>query len=130
MGGHGAVLLEGMLANSRANLPETLYLGWLLVQVALWRPTMLSVEQRCGVSERDFLAVATLPLVLAAGQYVELAPTDPQLVRQAREAWLPDSLPVTIDDWLEAEMKSPSANWAATVESLATHWRCVMLGPP
>lgn len=79
-----AVQLEGLLTNTHPRLPEPLRLGWLVVQATWWHlaPPLPLLERR------RFVAEHTLPAVIAAGQYVELAPTDPKLLDDARASWM------------------------------------------
>ncbi|MEM6331704.1 MAG: hypothetical protein AAF790_15845 [Planctomycetota bacterium] len=88
IGGHGeltaagdGVLLEAVLANPHAELPEVLRLGWLLARLLL-APPAASSPADAGVH-----ALALMMAVLAAGEAVELAACDLPTARLALDAW-------------------------------------------
>ena len=90
VGGHGRahlhqnrVTLEAVLTNPQTELPETLRLGWLLAQLHLDVPTR---SEPVSPQRLPWLASwATLPLVLAAAESVELARLDEVTLSSAIE---------------------------------------------
>lgn len=104
VGGHGRahlssnrVTFEGVLVNPHPHLPETLRLGWLLSQLNLDIP-MFS-ERISPACRPHVISLATLPLVLAAAQTVDLARLDAETLGNTLECWhLSPQLPAdTVD---------------------------------
>lgn len=100
----GAVVFEAMLYNDVPALPEILRLGWLLAQTlglgdaasaqlathsAAHHTTEFASERggRDGFAPSEHRQLALLPIVLAAGEYVELTRFDPATLKSAAEAW-------------------------------------------
>ncbi len=120
VGGHGRahllggrVTFEAVLVNPHSHLPETLRLGWLLSQLNQDLPMFSERIPR----ERMPLVVglATLPLVLAAAETVELARLDAETLRSALECWhRPPQLPADVIERLQA--------WWGTYHGSATSW--------
>jgi hypothetical protein len=125
VGGHGRahllgnrVTFEAVLVNPHPHLPETLRLGWLLSQLNQDLPMFSERIPR----ERMPLVVglATLPLVLAAAETVELARLDAETLRSALECWhLPPQLPADSED--EDVIERLQA-WWGTYQGSATRW--------
>jgi hypothetical protein len=120
VGGHGRthllsnrVTLEAMLVNPHPHLPETLRLGWLLSQLNLDLPRF---SDNVPTARRSLVInLATIPLVLAAAETVELARLDAETLRSALECWhLGPGLPTDVDDRL--------LSWWNTYHDSATRW--------
>lgn len=87
------VAFEAMLYNGVSALPEILRLGWLLAQL----PGLIDGSPEHTMSDlplpyeefapRQRLALALLPVVLDAGEYVELSRNDGATLRLALGAW-------------------------------------------
>jgi len=117
--GAQAIHFEAVLVNQHAKLPETLRLGWLLMQLAAWPWFDAIPEPR----RRQLVAAVTLPPAIAAGQYVELAAPEPNLIEAAEAAWLPDSLPPAVAArWAEIEPQ-PERTWRDAVLALDGLWK-------
>jgi len=127
VGGHGRahllnnrVTFEAVLTNPYPELPETLRLGWLLSQLNLDVPVLSEPvsQQRLPRLAR----LATLPLVLAAAESVELATLDESTLARAIECWhlapsLPDETPQKLLDWWQAYVGS-STRWPVAMMAL------------
>jgi len=113
-----AIQFEAILVNTNAKLPETMRLGWLLLQLAAW-PGFDSVPLR---HRRQFVAAVTLPSAIEAGQYVELAPPGPSLLREALDAWMLDPLPLGVSEQLALLAAQPAQSWRDTALALNTLW--------
>jgi hypothetical protein len=120
VGGHGRshllrnrVTFEAMLVNPHPHLPETLRLGWLLSQLNLDLPMF---SDNVPPARRLLVfSLATLPLVLAAAEILELAKLDAETLRSALACWhLSPELPADIDDRLLA--------WWNTYQGSSTRW--------
>ena len=112
------VTFEGLLVNPHPHLPETLRLGWLLSQLNQDLPMFSERIPR----ERMPLVVglATLPLVLAAAETVELARLDAETLRSALECWhLPPQLPADSGD---EDIVERLQAWWGTYHGSATRW--------
>jgi len=82
---NNSVRLEAVLANPVAELPETVRLAWLIVQLQLDLPVF---SESIHADRLPHLArYAMLPAILAAAEAVELARYTPQTMRQAVIAW-------------------------------------------
>lgn len=92
LGGAGRVLspseleFEAVLANPWPRLPEVVRLGWLIGQL----DTRIAAEVRG--------AVAMLPAVILAAQYVELATLDQPTLQCGLQHWFKETV-----DWTDAE---------------------------
>ena len=135
VGGHGRahllsnrVTFEAVLTNPHPHLPETLRLGWLLSQLNLDLPIFsehFSAQRLPLISE-----LATIPLVLAAGERVELAQLDQQSIAATLECWhLPVDLPANTDQllltWWETYISGRSS-WAVALTALDSMLREAM----
>jgi hypothetical protein len=82
---YNLVLLEAVLANPIASLPEVVRLGWLVAQLNLDVPQFQGELRR----ERALAlgGLAMLPVVLSAGEDVELCRCDETTLAQALAAW-------------------------------------------
>ncbi len=125
VGGHGRAYLPGnrvtfeaVLTNPHPELPETLRLGWLLSQLNLEVPILSEPvsQQRLPQLAR----LATLPLVLAAAESVELAALDETTLARVIECW---HLPPTLPD----ETPQKLLDWWQTYESSNTRWPVAMM---
>lgn len=92
VGGHGwaylranRVILEGVLANPHADLPEALRLGWLLAQLQSDAP--IYADAVPGERLEQLTQLATIPAILAAAESVEWATCDLTTIHRALECW-------------------------------------------
>ena len=124
VGGHGRahllsnrVTFEAVLTNPHSELPEILRLGWLLSQLNLDIP-MLS--EPISPLELPYLAsLATLPVVLAAAESVELATLDVATLAKAIDLWyLPQTLP--------SDAPQKLLQWWQAYEDSNTRWPVAM----
>lgn len=82
---YNSVLLEAVLANPVADLPEIVRLGWLLAQLNLELPRYSD-----GLGSRQVMELgpyAMVPIALAAAEEVELVRLDEPMIRRALETW-------------------------------------------
>jgi len=85
---YNAVRIEAVLADPLPQLPETLRLGWLLAQLQWDLPDLhstLLLPRQLEVG-----ALALVPGILAAGEYVELTRCDEATLSLALTNWLPE----------------------------------------
>ncbi len=113
--------LEALLTNAIPQLPESLRMAWLLSQLDLDRPVtseLINTHRLCSVA-----GLGMLPVVLTAGEELELCHYSPQLVTQAIEYWYVESLQ------LDASTASAvvTAWWEAFQDSRPT-WRIALTG--
>lgn len=87
---------EAMLTNPNPRLPELLRLLWLGIQPSLWRQGVQSVlhpqtlqDPRLPRGWLHLLAAAMVPLVLEAGEALELTGQPEELLEPALAAWWP-----------------------------------------
>lgn len=111
-----SAILEAVLVNPHADLPEVVRLGWLLATLQQDLPRF---GEHIPNGQLPLAAMlATLPAALAAGQQVELTTFNEASVRRALECWLPGEaspdLAPSIMDW-----------WATYVESRPP-WRVAL----
>lgn len=127
VGGHGRahllsnrVTLEAVLTNPFPDLPETLRLGWLLAQLNLDVPVL---SEPVSLQQLPRLAsLATLPLVLAAAEAVELAACDEATLARAINCWhldpsLPSGTPRILMEWWQAYRNSET-RWPVALTAL------------
>lgn len=127
VGGHGRahlrsnrITLEAVLMHPHPALPETLRMGWLLSQLNLEVPKL---SEPTPPGRLPWLAsFATLPLVLAAAERVELATLDEATVSLALAAWylptpLPDGATTKLLDWWHAYYDSET-RWPVAMAAL------------
>jgi hypothetical protein len=116
---HRVVVIEAVLANPFAELPEVSRLGWLVSQIGAceafgdaqleqWNPATLSI--------------ALIPACLEAAEEVELVRTDARTVELAIRTWLPGlSEPAQRADlllhWWRNQQAEPES-WAEAVSTL------------
>lgn len=120
VGGHGRahlpynrVTFEAVLVNPHPELPETLRLGWLLGQLNQDVPIYSERIPRARLPQ--VASLATLPLVLAAAETVELARLDGPMLQRALACWhLPPTLPADVHERLHA--------WWGTYDGSGTRW--------
>jgi hypothetical protein len=113
---YNRVSFEAVLANSEAELPEVVRLGWLLSQLQLDLPAIqgqLSRQRTLAVG-----SLALLPATLAAAHDVELtAPPDTALA-MALEAWrLPHVHAETLLAWWETYLDT-RPSWSMSLAAL------------
>ncbi len=127
VGGHGRahlpsnrVTFEAVLTHPHSDLPETLRLGWLLSQVNLEVPALGESVSRERLP--TLASLATLPLILAAAERVELATLDEPSLARAQAAWylpagLPANTPSILLDWWQA-YESRDTRWPVAMSAL------------
>lgn len=127
VGGHGRahlfcnrVTFEAVLVNPNPQLPETLRLAWLLAQLNQDLPALSEHLPRTRLSE--VAALATLPLVLAAAEMVELAQLDAGTLQAALECWhfspeLPGDVDSRLLDWWRT-YAARDTRWAVALKAL------------
>ncbi len=85
---YNSLRIEAVLANPVAELPEVLRLAWLIGQLQLELPRY---RDDIGLADSDRVgALALIPLILAAGEYVEWCHSDAPTIEKALAAWLPE----------------------------------------
>jgi len=123
VGGHGRahlqsnrVTFEAVLANPHAELPEVLRLGWLLGQLNFDLPRF---SDSISGNRLGFVAsLATLPLVLAAAETVELLPSASGMLSQALECWhQPTEMAECLHDWWQAYVEG-NVRWTVAIAGL------------
>lgn len=80
--------IEAVLTDVVPGVPEVLRLAWLVAQLQLDVPAFIE-RLPAGQAER-IGGLALVPLILDCGEQVELTSCDPQSMRAAIEAWLPE----------------------------------------
>jgi len=129
VGGHGRahllsnrVTFEAMLTHPQPELPEILRLGWLLSQLNL---EVSALSEPIPRPRLPWLAsLATLPLVLAAAESVELLALDPIAFNQVTLARVMDlwHLPPTLPDTAPQKL----LDWWHTYEGSQVRWPVAM----
>ncbi len=125
VGGHGRaylqgnrVIMEAVLANPHDDLPETLRLGWLLAQLNFDLPRFC--DPIPGSRLPRIASLATLPLVLAAAETVELTQATPATLSRAIACWhLSDIEESRLFDWWHAYSIS-NTRWPVALAALNT----------
>lgn len=116
---YNSLLLEAVLANSLAELPEVVRLGWLWGQLHFDLPKYAETLGHARVAAVGQLAL--VPAVLAAAQEVELARLDAPTISLALDTW---------------EINAPGANsppellldWWTTYQESHTPWAVALAG--
>ncbi len=112
------VTFEGLLANPLPRLPEVLRLGWLLAQLNFDLPALSEPLERSQIAAVGPLAL--IPLVLAAGDDVELARSDDESLRLALDAWTGSAAAAEpLTDWWET-YRTTRPSWPAALAALST----------
>ena len=112
------IQFEAVLVNANWRLPETMRLGWLLMQLAAW-PLFAAIPL---LHRRQFVATVTLLPAIEAGQHVELAPPDPRLLREALDAWLPNQLPPGAAARIASLVPQSDQPWRSAARAFYTLW--------
>lgn len=127
VGGHGRahlrnnrVTFEAILTNPNPELPETLRLAWLLAQLNLDMPMFGEVVPRGRLPQ--LASLATIPLVFAAADAVDLATLDQPTLEQALRTWhleplVADDAPQRLLDWWLAYANGDS-RWSIAMAAL------------
>lgn len=116
---YNSLLLEAVLTNSVAELPEVVRLGWLWGQLSFDLPKYSDTlgHARCTAVGR----LALVPAVLAAAQEVELARLDAQAISAALDTW---EIDISGTD-------SPAElllDWWTTYQESQTPWAIALAG--
>jgi hypothetical protein len=118
-----AVTIEAVLANPFAELPEVVRLAWLLAQLNLDLPMY---ADHVSAPHRDALGQwALVPAVLAAAEYVELAPLTDGAIGRTLTAWRLVAADTTSD--ILAAQSATLLTWWQTYQAGQTPW-AVALG--
>lgn len=122
---YNSVCIEAVLANPIVELPEVLRLGWLLLQLNAELPLYQGEMRRDRAFE--VTALATLPVILAAAEDVELARPDEATLRRALHAWVlengrleieqPDERAATLLRWWQTYAETRPA-WPVALAAL------------
>jgi hypothetical protein len=143
---------EAMLTNPNSKLPELLRLLWLGIQPSLWRQGVQGVLHPPTLQDRrlprigfHLLAAAMVPLVLGAGEALELSGPAGELLEPALAAWRPpawDALPSSGDrspelatgrlaDWVRKfwDRERPG-DWVACCRAMLAEPQLGWLHPP
>ena len=127
VGGHGRahlrsnrVTFEAVLTNPHSELPEILRLGWLLSQLHLDVPALS--EPISPLQLPRLASLATLPLVLAAAESVELATLDEATLAKAIGLWhlpqtLPNDAPQKLLQWWQA-YEGSNTRWPVAMAAI------------
>ena len=104
-------------------LPEIVRLGWLLGRLSL-NQAVAQGESR-GDQTADAIALAAIPPILAAAEYVELSRLDTDMLAQALVAWHATAAePQRLGEWWQADGMSTN-EWPAKLAALS---RCLTGG--
>ena len=113
--------LEALLTHATPQLPEALRMAWLLSQLDLDRPVFSELINTQRL--RSVAGLGMLPVVLAAGQELELCHYSPKLVAQAIEQWYVDTLQ------LDASTTSAVVStWWETYQDSRPKWNIALTG--
>lgn len=113
--------LEALLTHATPQLPEALRIAWLLSQLDLDRPVTSELINAHRL--RSVAGLGMLPVVLTAGEELELCHYTPELVNQAIECWYIDTL------HLDASTASAVVTtWWETFQDNRPTWRTALTG--
>ncbi len=123
VGGHGRahlqgnrVVFEAVLANPHAELPEILRLGWLLGQLNFDLPRF--GDSVSGNRLSQLAGLATVPLVLAAAEEVELVSSAHEMLDQTLAYWhLPTESSERLQQWWQA-YSTGQVRWTVALAGL------------
>lgn len=127
-GGHGLahlhsnrVLFEAVLANPVPELPETLRLAWLLLQLNGDLPRYADLLPAGRM--QSTIQLAMIPVVLASAEVVELASCSESNMALAIDVWLaghsvPNAAASNLAQWWAAHLDAP-ARWPVALAALA-----------
>lgn len=113
--------LEAILTNADPRLPESLRVAWLLSQLDLERPVFSELLNTHRL--RCVAGMATLPLVLHAGEELELCGCSQELLTAAIDLWRVDTL--QLDASTAAAIV---ATWWETYAESRPTWRIALTG--
>ena len=114
------VLLEAVLANPHADLPEVLRLGWLLAQLNVDLPVYSEAVSHDSLER--IAQLATLPVILTAAETVEWGHCDQDQIERCLNCWQieTDSPPVVAEQlfrWWDT-YRGGSTSWAVAWRAL------------
>ncbi|MDZ4819802.1 MAG: hypothetical protein SGJ20_12605 [Planctomycetota bacterium] len=113
------VVMEGVLANPHASLPEVTRLAWLISQLNLDLPPFQTNLRRDRALELG--SYALIPITLAAGEEVELTRCDLPTLQLAMQQWCevppPAGYAAEVWHWWETYQSSQSS-WPAAIGAL------------
>ncbi len=119
---YNCAVLESVLANPHASLPEVVRLGWMLSQLNLDIPRWS--ETIPGTRLPRVAAIAMLPVALAAAETVELARLDRDTLLLALQIWhvadsaeTANTLATPLWQWWQSYAES-RPGWAAALAAL------------
>ena len=117
------VCMEALLANPWATLPEPVRLTWFLAQLSFGAQ---KAESAAAPGRRAIWALATIPLVLEAAEYVEWTQYHAQTLSLALEQWpqaeLNDgadrlTLAALLESWRD-DWRARTSEWSLAVDDL------------
>jgi hypothetical protein len=112
------VWMEAILTNVDPALPETLRLGWLLARLGMARENanrLIDAEHLPRVA-----AVGLVPVVLAAGQELDLVPPGPLPIAAALQTWRVEggeALTALLENWWE-QLSTGSTPFPVAIKAL------------
>lgn len=113
--------LEALLTHVDPRLPESLRMVWLLSQLDLDRPVYGELIH--GHRLRSVAGLAMLPVVLTAGQELDMSPCSPQLISEAIAGWYVDTLRLD-----SATATTIVSTWWETFQHSRPAWRIALSG--
>jgi hypothetical protein len=112
------VRLEAVLANPQSALPEPVRLAWLLFRLAA--ECTDGALAKSPSPQRRLIALAAVPLVLEAAEYVEWSRCDPATLQLALDSWLQSAdKPQLAEVLLEWRNTTRRAAWPEALAALA-----------
>jgi hypothetical protein len=124
---HRTVAVEAVLANPHRELPEVARLGWLIARLSCGL-TEVSTHAPSDRASR-LTALAFVPAVLAAAEYVELTRFDAQSISLALVAWHlanaadADAIATALDGWWRSYVDERPA-WPTALTTLERITNC------
>ncbi len=115
------VHIEAVLTNASPELPETLRLAWLLGQLDLERP--VHSENINTNRLRSVAGLAMLPVVLTAGEELDVCHNSLQLMERTIELWRADTLHVQ-----PAQAANIVSTWWETYRAARPEWKVALTG--
>ncbi len=112
---------EAVLINAAPELPETLRLAWLLAQLDLERPVYSELINTSRL--RSLAGLAMLPVVLTAGQELDVCRCTTELIEQAVALWQADTLELK-----QSHAAAVLTSWWETYQAARPEWRIALTG--
>lgn len=115
------VHIEGVLTNVSPELPETLRLAWLLAQLDFERPVQSGNIDTHRL--HSIAGLAMLPIVLAAGEALDVCHSSVPSIQRAIELWRADTLGLE-----PVQVASVLSNWWETYQVARPAWKVALTG--